>query len=801
MKPQKTLLLLLSILSICACSPKENPKYEASFESLEQANPTPEWFKDAKFGIYFHWGVYSVPAYGNEWYPRNMYNDGSGENKHHTLVYGEITQWPYNNFIESAKDKDGNFVQFAPKLKSEGGQFDPEEWAQLFADSGAKFAGPVAEHHDGFSMWASKANSWNAKEMGPKLDLVKLLTDAIREKKLKIILSMHHAYNITGFYEWAPQVDDPKLKILYGQQGKEKNEALWLEKHKEIIDSYQPDIIWQDFNLHEISQPVLLQFLAYYYNQAASWNKEVVATFKDGLNTDCAVLDYERGGPIDITENYWLTDDAISSSSWCYTEGLRYYSVKQVFHGFLDRVSKNGNLLLNISPKADGSIPQEQKDILLAMGAWLKKYGEAVYSTRAWDVYGEGPTKMGANHGVFTQPKEGTADDVRYTRSKDNKTLYAILLGWNEGQEEMVLRSLPSDRIDLKTLKTVTLINGESGKYLPLCYKQDTDGLHIQLPEKSFEEMAYVIKLSFADRIADLDRYTGLDENGYYNIIAGSNLSDPVLSSELSLAEERYDSVNQWKFSAKGKGLYRIINRKDASKVLSCEVSGSSFPELMLSHFTGDDAQLWRVADSFNGLSTISNKAFPDEMISVSGENLPGENVEVVIEAGNASRWRLMKVCELEQRAFKHNTIPGTIEAEDFDIGCPGDAYFDTDEMNSGGKYREDQYVDIEADSSGNYLVGWINSDEWLEYTVSIDISGSYQALFYVASIYDTAKFHLMCDGKDVSGILSVPNTADWQNWVVVSKELNLESGEHVLRLFFDEGSMNVDKMVFQRDD
>jgi len=328
-------------------------EYQPTFESLDKANPVPEWFKDAKFGIYFHWGVYSVPAFGNEWYPRSMYIKGSAENKHHIETYGDPSVWPYNYFITGAKDKKGNFVQFHPKLKSEGGKFDPDEWAQLFADAGAKFAGPVAEHHDGFSMWASKVNPWNAKDMGPKLDLVKLLTDAIRKKNMKVILSMHHAYNITGYYDHVPKTNDPKLQKLFGQQGKEKNEAFWLAKHKEIIDGYKPDIIWQDFNLHLISRPILLQFLSYYYNKAEEWNKPVVATYKDGLNTKCAVLDYERGGPQDITDNYWLTDDAISSSSWCYTEGLQYYSKKQILHGFIDRISKNGNLLLNISPKAD----------------------------------------------------------------------------------------------------------------------------------------------------------------------------------------------------------------------------------------------------------------------------------------------------------------------------------------------------------------------------------------------------------------------------------------------------------------
>ncbi len=503
MRFKHILILFLSMTGIPGLieTHAQKKNFQPNFPSLEKSNPAPEWFKDAKFGIYFHWGVYSVPAFANEWYPRNMHIKNSNENKHHINIYGEPSEWPYSNFITGAKNKQGNFIQFAPTLKSKGGYFDPEEWAQLFADAGARFAGPVAEHHDGFSMWASKSNLWNAGDMGPKLDLVGLLTDAIRKKNMNVILSMHHAYNITGFYDSVPYSSDPKLQMLYGQLGKEKNEVLWLNKHKEIIDNYKPDIIWQDFNLHKISQSTLLGFLAYYYNKAAEWKKEVVATYKDGLNTKCAVLDYERGGPTDITVNYWLTDDAISKSSWCYTEGIGYYSKKQVLHGFLDRISKNGNLLLNISPKADGSIPREQKDILLSMGAWLKKYGEAVYATRAWEKYGEGPTKMGAAHGVFQEPAEGNAKDVRFTRSKDNTKLYAILLGWGKGQKEIVLTSLSSDSTNIKNLQSVQLINAAAGKYLPVSFRQSKEGLIINLPERSFEELAYVLKLSFKGEI------------------------------------------------------------------------------------------------------------------------------------------------------------------------------------------------------------------------------------------------------------------------------------------------------------
>ena len=506
MKHLNLFVIIISIsglIVMTSCHARKQA-FQPDFASLEKVNPVPEWFKDAKFGIYFHWGVFSVPAFANEWYPRNMFIDSSRENEHHKEIYGTPSDWPYNFFITGANDRQGNFVQFNPRLKSEGGNFDPDEWAQLFADAGARFAGPVAEHHDGFSMWASKVNPWNAKDMGPKLDLAGLLIEAIRRQNLKVIMSMHHAFNITGYYDAVPPASDPVLKMLYGQQGKEQNEAFWLAKLKEIIDNYKPDIIWQDFNLHKISENILLEFLSYYYNKAAEWDKEVVATYKDGLNPKCAVLDFERGGPADITENYWLTDDAISSSSWCYTEGIGYYSKKQILHGFLDRISKNGNLLLNISPKADGTIPQEQKDILLAMGAWLKKYGEAVYGTRAWEKYGEGPTLMGAGHGIFTEPAEGTAKDVRYTRSKDNTILYAILLGWDKDQKAITLTSLAKKDIDLRHLKSVELIDGEAGKYLSLEYRQDAEGLIINLPERSYEEMAYAIRLTFRKKIPGL---------------------------------------------------------------------------------------------------------------------------------------------------------------------------------------------------------------------------------------------------------------------------------------------------------
>ncbi len=759
----------------------QSQEFQPTFESLDKANPVPEWFKDAKFGIYFHWGVYSVPAFGNEWYPRSMYIKGSPENKHHIADYGDPSEWPYNYFITGAKDKQGNFVQFAPKLKSEGGKFDPDEWAQLFADAGAKFAGPVAEHHDGFSMWASKVNPWNAKDMGPKLDLVGLLTKAIREKGMKVILSLHHAYNITGYYDHVPHTDDPKLQMLFGQQGKEKNEAFWLNKLKEIIDGYKPDIIYQDFNLSKISQPVLLQFLAYYYNMAAEWNKDVVATFKDGLNTKCAVLDYERGGPPDITDNYWLTDDAISSSSWCYTEGIGYYSATQILHAFLDRISKNGDMLLNISPMADGTIPQEQKDVLHAMGAWLKKYGEAVYSTRAWERYGEGPTKMGAAFGIMGAPKEGTAQDIRYTRSKDSTTLYAIMLGWEKGEKQITFKTLSSNRIDLKNLKSVELINGEAGKYLPLTFKQDTEGLIVSLPERSFEEMAYVLKLNFDGKISRLDQYADLDCAPHYYLVPSDNPGSLVLGADLTLTGKRKDLANQWKLECVGKGLYKILNREYSERVLECTASNH---DLAISNFEGNDNQIWKIENAHLGLLRISNKQFSDIILSVNTPLVEGNKAGLLnSQSGSSFGWRLVEVCETKQEAFKTHAVPCTIEAEDFDTGCPGDAYYNRDNINQGGEYRPNEGVGIEKCVAGGYDVGWTHAGEWLAYTVTVRKSSPYQVSFYVSSAYDSGKLHLACDGTDKTGIISIPNTTGFQNWVVVNKTVNLDAGQHVLKL------------------
>jgi alpha-L-fucosidase len=478
--------------------------YAPTWASVAEHTPAPEWFQDAKFGIYHHWGAFSVPAFENEWYARNMYIPGSAANRHHIETYGDPVDWPYHSFIDGARDRSGRFVRFAPRPASAGGAFDPQAWAQLIADAGARFAGPVAEHHDGFSMWDSQVNEWNSAAMGPRLNLLELFADAYRERGLKLLVAMHHAYHFTGYFDHVPPQPTATLRKLYGQLDEAEENRLWLAKLKEVIDLAKPDLLYQDVNLDKLDEPTLLEFLAYYYNRAAEWGADVVATYKDGFKDGSGVYDYERGGPADLTYPYWLTDDVLATSTWSYTADIDYHSLDQILHSLIDRVSKNGNLLLNISPTADGAVPKEQRDLLLGIGDYLRRCGESVYATRAWTVYGEGPTVMGG--GTFTPPVAGTAEDLRFTRSKDDTVLYTTALGWPGAT--LTATTLAAGRIDLSTLRAVQLIGPSAGQYIPLDeHQQDGTGLHIALQSTApFTAPAYALKLTFSGPIPALRR-------------------------------------------------------------------------------------------------------------------------------------------------------------------------------------------------------------------------------------------------------------------------------------------------------
>lgn len=473
MKWQLTLLLVCFSMLLSSCA---GPSYEPNWQSLSEHEAAPEWLQDAKLGIYFHWGVYSVPAFGSEWYPRHMHDKKKREYKHHVETYGDPTAFGYHDFV--------------PQFKAE--KFDAEEWADLFVLAGAKFAGPVAEHHDGFAMWDSDVTPWNAKDRGPKRDITGELATAIRARDMQFITTFHHARNSlwehkpgqwTGHYDFVKRdfpalLEDPQQAILYGYMPREEFVDFWQAKLVEVIDQYQPDIIWFDSWLHEIPEEARAEFAAYYLNEAKKWGKDVAIIRKqDDLPLAFSMNDHEKSREPRALPELWMTDDTLSTGSWCYTQDLKIKSKEMVLHSLIDTVSKNGVLLLNISPKADGSIPQDQKESLLALGRWLKANGEAIYSTRPWIVAAEGPTA--APEGGFKNRKafmnlKYSAKDIRYTASKDGKIVYAIVMGIPETGSTVTLTAFAGQDL---VVDRVTHLSG-----VATSWKMTDAGLTLTVP-------------------------------------------------------------------------------------------------------------------------------------------------------------------------------------------------------------------------------------------------------------------------------------------------------------------------------
>lgn len=468
--------------------------YIEEWASLGKHNAAPTWFKDAKLGIYFHWGLYSVPAFDNEWYPRNMHFKDHKVYKHHVENYGEPSDFGYHDF--------------APLFKAES--FDPEQWADLFVKTGAKFAGPVAEHHDGYAMWASKITPWNVMDTGPKRDLTGDLEVAIKSKGMKFITSFHHSKNLQRskelnkenprshfpyFADMPPSSDDEKLQLMYGNMDEDTwYEQVWFGKLKEVIDNYHPDIIWFDYVLGDIPEKYRKKFAAYYLNSAKKSQQEVVLVRKQhDLPLSMSIEDLENSRKNVIGTKPWMTDATISDGSWCYTNDLGVKSSSDVLHMLIDIVSKNGILLLNISPKADGTIPENQVKELLDMGNWLDKYGEAIYGTEAWYTFGEGPTKEPKghfkNHQKFHKLKY-TSDDVRYTTKDYN--IYAIVMGEVGSNQEILLKSFAKENIlDPVHIETVSFL----GNPKEVQWELTEHGLELQTPSEVSKELATVIKI------------------------------------------------------------------------------------------------------------------------------------------------------------------------------------------------------------------------------------------------------------------------------------------------------------------
>lgn len=458
-------------------------KYKDNWQSLS-GHKTPDWYHQGKLGIFIHWGIYSVPAFGNEWYSRNMYDPRHPEFEHHRKTYGDHKVFGYKDFI--------------PLFKGE--YFDANQWVEFFKNSGAKFVMPVAEHHDGFAMYETEFNRWNASRMGPGVDVVGELKKASETHGLHFCASTHraeHYFFMNMGRTFDSDVNDEAFADFYGpavyrtEFGSEEmgrtteNPAAmgpstewledWLVRTCELIDQYKPKMLYFDWWIHNYSfKPYLKKLTAYYYNRAEEWGEEVTINYKhEAFPPGVGTFDVERGALTDISPVPWQTDTAIGKQSWGYRADNEYKSSRQIICDLIDIVSKNGILLLNVGPKADGKITDEEQRVLMNLGNWLRVNGEGIYETTPWKHFGEG--KVNASSGFFQDGDEKgyTNEDFRFTY-KDG-FLYAFQM--RPDGKDVKIKSLAQTGAHDFGITAVELLGHEN----KISVERDEDCLRIRL--------------------------------------------------------------------------------------------------------------------------------------------------------------------------------------------------------------------------------------------------------------------------------------------------------------------------------
>lgn len=507
---------LILIGSVCLPNSKARP-FEANWESMK-AYECPDWFRDAKFGIFLHWGVNSVPGFDGH-YGRHMYYQekpdpvkGTGWTKgsravydHHVKTYGHPSQFGYKDFI--------------PMWKAE--HFDPDELVGFFKSIGARYIVPVAVHHDNFDNWNSKHHRWNAVKMGPRRDLVGDWKKAADAHGLRFGVSSHfNGGHENVFFQGNADSSGPLKGIAYDTQDKDYEDfyyprshdrrkilssygEVFLKRHLDLIDSYDPDLLYFDGPLPYGENG--LKVGAHFLNTRPG---EVVLNLKRGFPPGAATKDIEKGQADALQELPWQTDTTINPG-WFYLGGVKKAAVvdgdksgrehktlggddlrmdaNQIIDNLVDIVSKNGNLLLNVGQRADGTIIPKYRAELEKVGKWLTRNGEAIFGTRPWVKYGEGPTEI--ETGYDTEPLDPwSAEDIRFTTK--GKLFYVTALAKPEGKT-LLVKSLSKDS-QLGEIDSVRVLGSPN----TLKWRQSSAGLSIDLPTLSDGDYAYVFELT-----------------------------------------------------------------------------------------------------------------------------------------------------------------------------------------------------------------------------------------------------------------------------------------------------------------
>lgn len=772
--------LLLAILFLLPLIPKgvvaDTITFTPDAASLKK-NPVPEWYRDAKFGIFIHWGIYSVPGYGDEWYGRHMYSPGSkhwaisqGYDQNKPLIY-DYHKATYGSPQKNAPNRFG-YADFLNLWKID--KYDPNEWADLFVQAGAKYVTIVGIHHDSFALWDSDVTPWNAVnkglgtdnfgvdvENGNGRDLVGELQQAAKAKGLKFGISNHFAENRgwfprssaqDGSYDTDVTKNDPSgRQWLYSPTDMTAQEQAqrWLDITLEYIDKYHPDLTYFDSGLSwsEFNQ-VKRQFAAHYYNSAQIHNPEgVLFNYKGSTFTDGeAVLDIERGQLSYIRSMPWQTDTALSAKSWGYVEDDVFRNADYFLGSLIDIVSKNGCLMLNVGPKPDGTIPEEAKQILLDIGAWLQKNGEAIYATRPWVTFGEGPTVPGSyysdNSLAFVE------EDIRFTKSKDNKNLFISVLK-KPSKNYCLVTTLKEGKFDATKIKKITLL--ETGE--ELTFSQNEEGLLINYPADYSQKLqhAFCMKLEFTtDYIPPLatDAFSYNEAENYYY---GENIEK---------VHAFVDGSDAVKNTADGAYTQHFLNfGRYGATGITLQVSPDSQGKIEVRKDSPGGELLGTVNVTAGGSDYKTLNAV------INAKELSGDQTICLVYYGNIKLNKLMA---------SYRAVNMLIQAEDFDEG-----------------YGENLTLSDCPDGTKN--LGYMNTGYWVKYS-NFDFGDGISKI--VARFATNTGPEPLCgiefriDSLDEQNTIASTgagyNTGGWETYKTVTLDVTKEvKGTHDLYIYF----------------